>query len=154
MAIAVSSAACRSRWTIWVLDRVGVQAERGQDLGLDVRVQVAVRPDRTRDLARPDLVDGGRQPRSAAVDLEGPARELQPERGRLGVDRVGAAHHRRVGLGLRPRDEHGDEPVAIDQQARTGLAQLEGEPGVDDVAARQARGGGSGPRGRPTRRPG
>ena len=80
-------------------DRVDVQAQVGQDLRLDVRAEVAVRPDRAGDLARADLVDGGGQAGPPAVDLERPAGELEAHRGRLGVDRVGAAHHRRVGLG-------------------------------------------------------
>ena len=52
IAIAVRSAACRSRWTIWVLDRVGVEVELGEDLGLDVRPEVAVRADRARRSCR------------------------------------------------------------------------------------------------------
>ncbi len=70
-----------------------------QDLGLDVRAEMAVGPDRTGDLAGPDLVDGGGEPDAAALDLERPAGELEPERRRLGVDRMGPAHHHRVGLG-------------------------------------------------------
>ena len=100
--------------------------------------EVAVRPDRAGDLAGPDLVDGRGQARPAAVDLERPAGELEAERGRLGVDRVGPAHHRRVGLGAGAGDERGDEPVGVGQQERAGGAQLEREPGVDDVAAGQA----------------
>ena len=99
IAIAASSAACRSRWTIWVLTGSACRPERGEDLGLDVRPEVAVRPDRARDLAGADLVDRGREPRPAAIDLERPAGELEAERGRLGMDRVGAAHHHGVRLG-------------------------------------------------------
>ena len=137
MAIAVSSAACRSRWTIWRAGRVGVQAEGGEDLGLDVGAEVAVRADRPGDLAGADLVDRGRQAGPAAVDLERPARQLEPERGRLGVDRMGAAHHRRVRLGPCPRDERRDEPVAAAQQPDPRGPELQGEPRVDDIAAGQ-----------------
>ena len=117
---------------------VGVEAELGEDLGLDVGVEVAVRPDRPGDLARADLVDGRGEPRAASVDLERPAGQLQPERRGLGVHGVGAAHHRRVGLGAGARDEHGQEPVAVAEEPLAGRAELERETRVDDVAAGQA----------------
>ena len=117
---------------------VGMQAQLGEDLGLDVGVEMAVRADRPGDLAGPDLVDGRRQAGPAAVDLERPAGELEPERRRLGVDRVGAAHHRRVGLGPGAGDEHGQQAVAVAEQSLAGGAQLERQARVDDVAARQA----------------
>ena len=83
-------------------DRVGVEAEGGEHLRLDLGAEVAVRPDRSGDLAGADLVDGGRQARPAALDLERPAGELEPERRRLGMDRVGPAHHHGVGLRREP----------------------------------------------------
>jgi hypothetical protein len=51
---------------------------------------------------------------------------------------VGPAHHRRIGLGAGTRDEDRDEPVRVVEQPRAGGSQLEGEPGIDHVAARQA----------------
>ena len=118
-------------------DRIRVEAERAEDLGLDVGAEMAVRPDRARDLARRDLVDGGRQPDPPALELERPAGQLEPERRRLGVDRVGPAHHHRPGFGPRAPDEHGEEAIAVEQQPLAGGAQLEGQPGVDHVAAGQ-----------------
>ena len=114
-----------------------MEAERAEDLGLDVRAEMAVRPDRARDLARRDLVDGGRQPDPPALELERPAGQLEPERGRLGVDRVGPAHHHRPGFGPGTSDQHGEEAIAVEQQALAGGAQLERQPGVDHVAAGQ-----------------
>ena len=137
MAIAVSSAACRSRWTIWVLTGSAWRPSAASTSASIVRAEVAVRPDRPGDLAGPDLVDGGRQPQPAALDLERPAGELEPERRRLGVDRVGPAHHHRGGFRASPGDEHGQQPVAVEQQPLPGGAQLEREPGIDDVAAGQ-----------------
>ena len=90
------------------------------------------------DLAGRDLVDGGREPAPAAIDLERPAGELQPERDRLGVDAVGAAHHQRVGLAPGAGDQRREEAVAVAQEELAGVPELEGERGVDDVAARQA----------------
>ena len=138
IAIAVRSAAWRSRWTIWVLTGSACRPSVGEHLRLDVRAEVAVRPDRPRDLAGADLVDGGREARPAAVELERPAGELEPERGRLGVDRVGPAHHHGLGLGPGAGDERGEQAVAVREQELAGGAQLEREPGVDDVAAGQA----------------
>ena len=80
-------------------DRVDVEAQGGEDLRLDLGAEVAVGPDRAGDLAGRDLVDGRREARPPALELEGPAGELEPERRRLGVDRVGPAHHHRLGLG-------------------------------------------------------
>ena len=95
-------------------------------------------PDRTRDLAGADLVDRGGKSLPPAVDLECPAGDLEPERGRLGVDRVRPPHHRRVGFGPSPRDEDVDETVRVVEQATPGGAELEREARIDDIAARQA----------------
>ncbi len=118
-------------------DRVHAEAEVRQDRRFDLRPEMAVRPDRPRDLAGTDLVDGRRQPRPAAVDLERPARELEAHRGGLGVDRVGPAHHRRVRLGPGTNDERFDEAIGVAQQPLPGGPELEGEPGIHDVAAGQ-----------------
>ncbi len=61
-------------------DRVRVQAEVGQDLRLDIGAEVAVRPDRPRDLAGPDVIDGARQADTVAIELERPAGELRDRR--------------------------------------------------------------------------
>ena len=118
-------------------DRVGMETEGGEHLRLDLGAEVAVRPDRAGDLAGPDLVDGGRQAHPAALDLERPAGELEPERRRLGMDRVGPPHHHRGGFPASPGDEHGQQPVRVQQQPLPGRPQLEREPGIDDVAAGQ-----------------
>ena len=117
--------------------RVDAQPEVREDLRLEVRVEVAVRPDRAADLAGRDLGGRGGEPLPAAGDLERPARALEPERRRLGVDRVGAAHHHGPGLGARPGDERGGEPVRAVEQPLPRRAELERERRVDDVAARE-----------------
>ena len=73
----------------------------------------------------------------AAIELERPARELEPERDRLGVDRVGATHHHRVGLSAGPGDQRGKQSIAVLQQDLARGPQLERERGVDDVALGQ-----------------
>ncbi len=120
-------------------DRVGVEPERGEDLGLEVGAEVAVRADRPGDLAGADLVDGGGEPAPTAVELERPAGELEPERGRLGVDRVGPAHHHR----RRPRARARAMSAASSRSQSSsrplaGGPELERERRVDDVAAGQA----------------
>ena len=135
-------------------DRVGVQAQGGQDLGLELGVEMAVGADRAGDLAGPDLVHGAGQADPIAGQLEGPAGELQAERGRLGVDRMGPAHHHRVGLGPGPGDQGDEQAVGVDQEALAGRPELQGEGGVDDVAAGQAEVEIAALRARRSRRPG
>ena len=123
MAIAASSAACRSRCTIWVLTGSTWRLKRGEHLRLDLGAEMAVRPDRAGDLARADLVDRGGEPGPSAIDLERPPGELVAERGRLGVDRVGAAHHHGLRLGAGPGHDRRGQPVGIvEQPPARGLA--------------------------------
>ena len=147
MAIAARSAACRSRWTIWVLTGSACRPSAARTSASMSGPRWLYVPTGPGDLAGPDLVDGGGQPGPAAVDLERPAGELEPERGRLGVDRVGAAHHHRVGLGPGPRDEHGQQPVAVAEQPLAGGAELERQRRCRRRRCWSARGGGSGPPG-------
>ena len=135
--------------------RVDVEAELGEDLGLDVRAEVAVRPDRPRDLAGADLVDGRGEPAPAAVELERPAGELEAERDRLGVDRVGPAHHH----ASRPRSGPGRSARRAAGRSRASRSspaapELERERRCRRRRCSSARGGGSGPRARRSRRPG
>ena len=119
-------------------DRVRVEPERGEDLGFEIRRKVAVRPDRARDLAGGHVVDRAGQPAPAAIELERPAGDLQAERGGLGVDRMGAAHHDRHRLRPGARHEHGQQLVAVVEQALPRGPQLERKRRVHDVTARQA----------------
>jgi hypothetical protein len=114
------------------------QAELAHDLDLDLGLEVAVRPHRTGELPGRNLVDRPRQAAAAAVDLERPARELQPERRRLGVHRVGPTHHQRVRLGAGARDEHLHQLIGVTQQQLAGGAELQGERRVDHVRRREA----------------
>ena len=69
-------------------DRVGLQPEAlaGEPLQLGVGRRVGA--DRARELADAHRLERPRQPRARAVELEGPAGELEPEGRRLGVHAV------------------------------------------------------------------
>ena len=139
IAIAARNAAWRSRWTIWVLTGSTRRPSSASTSASISGARWLYVPDRAADLAGRDLVDGLGEPVAAAVDLERPARELEPERRRLGVDRVGAAHHHRAGLDRAP----GSTSAAMSRSASrserlAGGPQLERERRVDDVAAGQA----------------
>ena len=118
-------------------DGIGAQPEIREDLRLEIGAQVAVRPHRAADLAGGDLRGGGCQPFPAASHLERPAGALEAERRGLRVDAVGATHHHRPRLRTGTDDEGGRQPVRTGQEPLAGGAELEGEGGVDHVAARE-----------------
>ena len=145
------------------LDDLGARPGRrarpsvGEDLGLEVRVEVAVGADRARrSCPSPTSSTAAAEAPPVAVELEGPAGELEPEGGRLGVDRVGAAHHHRV----RPPRGPARRAAAMQprrrraEQARPAARQLERRAPCRRRRCWSARGGGSGPPARPSRRPG
>jgi hypothetical protein len=70
---------------------------------------------------------------AVAVELERPARELQPEGGRLGVDAVRSADLQGAAVLLGPDDDGGERPVDLLEDQRARLPDLEREGGVDDV---------------------
>ena len=105
---------------------------------LDARVDVAVGADRARELADAHALERGGEPLAAAVELLDPAEQLEPERHRLGVDAVRAAHAggRAVLLGPRQRASRARSTPA--SSSRAGVAELQRQRGVDDVRRRQA----------------
>jgi hypothetical protein len=119
-------------------DWVAVQSQLGQHLVLQVRLEVAVRANRPGDLAGCGVVGCGGEAGPVASNLESPAGNLHAHRGGLGVDRMGAAHHHGAGLGAGSSDQRCDKRVGIGNQTRAGGLELEGQPGVHNVAAREA----------------
>jgi len=114
---------------------VRVEAQLRERRRFDARTELGVGAHGARDLARRDVVGRGTQPCPGTVELERPARELESEGGRLGVDGVGAAHDPGVGVLTRPLAKHRDGRVELpDQQLASGLA-LERQTGVDDIGA-------------------
>ena len=106
---------------------------------LELRVGRGVGADGARELADAHPLERARDALAAAVELERPAGELQPEGRRLGVDAVRAADLQRLAVlarrARRRRRSARSMPVE-DQRAR--LADLQRERGVDDVGGREA----------------
>ncbi len=119
-------------------DRIGMQAESGENLRLEIRGEQAVRADGTGDLAGRHVIEGPRQALAIAGEFERPAGELQPERDGLRVDRVGPAHHHGAGLCPGLRHERSEKRVGVgDEQVARG-SELERQARVENVAAGQA----------------
>ena len=72
-----------------------------------------VRADGARELSDPHPFQCALEPRTAAIELERPAGELQPERRRLGVNAVRAAHDQCLPVLLGPGDDRGERAVEV-----------------------------------------
>ena len=117
--------------------RSRLEPERLAREAFDVGGRRRVRADRPGDLPDAKAVERRLDAHAVAVELEGPAEELQTERGRLGVNAVRAADRERVtvlfgacddGVG-RTRDPVPDERArALDRQ---------GERGVENIGRRE-----------------
>ena len=119
-------------------DRVDVEAELGEDLRLDVRPEVAVRPDRARRSCR----SRSRRRPSARRRRSRSTSNAQPASFSPNV--IGSAWTLwvrpiiSVSASLRARAiERRQQAVAVAQEEPAGVAELEREGRVDDVAARQ-----------------
>ena len=117
--------------------RLGLEPEPLAGDALDLGIDRRVVADRARELADAHALERPREPAPGAVELEGPDRELEAERRRLGVDAVRAADRQRQAVLLRALHDGGERPVdpLEDQLAR--LPDLERERRVDDVRGGQ-----------------
>ena len=137
IASAASSSAWRSRADDLRRDVLAPEAERGERELLDARVDVAVGADGARELADGDAGERALDALAAARQVVPPAEQLEPERRRLGVHAVRAAHAGRVAV-LERALEHGVErAVEPASSSAPGGAQLQREARVDDVRRRQ-----------------
>ena len=118
--------------------RFDAETERGEHLVLDPRIDVAVRTNGAGQLADRDAIDGLREARMGAVELEDPADQLESKRGRLGVHAVGTTHARGGAVLQRALEHGGTRLLEALQQDRAGIAQLQCQPGVDHVARGEA----------------
>ena len=110
----LTHSAIPSRSTTWVATSAGPQAELGQDLGLDRRVDVGVGADRPGQLADRDRLPGPQQPVPAAVDGEREVGDPVTPDVRLGVDAVRPADPQRRPVRERMLTQH------LAAAARTG----------------------------------
>ena len=97
-----------------------------------------VRTDRAGELADAHPFERARDALAAAGELERPARELQPERRRLGMDAVRAADLQHLAVFLRSCFDGCERAVEPGQDQRAGLTDLHRQRRVDDVGGREA----------------
>ena len=115
-----------------------LEAEPLTRAALELGIGRGVRSDRAGELADAHPVERPRDPLPVPVELECPAGELQPERRRLGVHAVRAAHLEGRAMLLRAGDDRGERAVEAVHDERAGRADLERECGVDDVRRGEA----------------
>ena len=147
-----SSSAWRSRATTCVATSSRPRPSSRQSELLDARVDVAVRADGARQLADGDAGEGALDALAAAAQVVPPAEQLEPERRRLGVHAVGAAHARRGAVlaapARAPRRARGRGRRAPRRRPRAAAARAP----CRRRPRRSARSGTSAPRRRPARR--
>ena len=136
-ASAASSSACRSRWIDLRRDRVGLEPEPLARDPLDLGSIAAYVPTAPESLPTRIASSARASARAVAVELECPARELQPEGRRLGVHAVRAADGERLAVLLGARDDRLERAVEPVEDELARVADLERERGVDDVRRRQ-----------------
>src|ERR671915_501143 len=93
----------------------------------------SVSADGTGELADAHAVERAHEALAAALKLERPPGELEPEGRRLGVDAVSAPDRQRRPVFLRPSDDGFERAVDARQEQPAGLLHLEREGGVEDV---------------------
>ena len=124
-------------------DDLGGDGFRGEaqsvgHVGFDAGIGVGVGANGAADRTGGDLRPGGEQAGAVAGELGVVAGELDAEGGGLGVYAVAAADGERVLVLDGAALEGGEQVVEIGQQDVGGLGELDGEAGVEHVAARHA----------------
>ena len=114
-------------------DRLDLEPHRLRHVRLDARVHLRKGADRAGDRAGRDLVARLPEPRLGAVEFGIGLRELQPERGRLGMDAVRAADGRRHLVLDGAALERGEQLVDVGDQDVGGAHELHVEAGVEHV---------------------
>ena len=98
--------------------RSGLEAETLAGNALHLGIGGGIGADGARELADAQSLDRPGEPLPVAVEGERPARELEPERRRLGMDPVGAAHAERLAVLFGTRDDGDEGPIdALEQRA-------------------------------------
>ncbi len=107
-------------------------------MGFDPRIDLGESADRAGDRAGRDLGARRDQALFGAGELGIGDGELEPERGRLGMDAVGAADGRREFVFAGAALERGDERIDVGDQKIGGAHQLHVKAGVEHVGRRHA----------------
>src|SRR5271154_3234775 len=132
-------------------DVLARQSQPLKDTRLEVRARRRVGADLARHRADRRLSKGALQARGVAIGLEGEARELDPERGRLGVNAMCSSDGQRLGVFAGSCGERRHPCVGARDYHLAGRAQLQRQGGIEhvrrgesemDPAAGLARGGG------------
>ncbi len=114
------------------------QSERVADVAFDPGRDVRVRAHRAAQLHHRDVVACRPQAGAIPVDLQGPQGDLRPERGRLGVDAMGASDHDGFAVFAGEAHERGEQfGRGLDQEIG-GVAQRPAQRGVDHVGRGEA----------------
>ncbi len=125
--------ACRSRGITWVETGSGFSPSAAGDVFLHARVDIGEGADRARDGAGRDLLASRHEPRAAAGELGMGQRQLDAERGGLGMDAVrppdGGRHLVLEGAAF----QRGQERVHVLQQQVRGAHELHAQAGVEHV---------------------
>ena len=119
-------------------DRLRLEPEPLAGDPLELRVGRRVRADRAGELPDAHRRRAPAQALAAAVELERPAGELEPEGGRLRVDAVRPADAERLPVLLGAVGRPQPARVEPSSSKRAGVPELERECGVDDVGRSQA----------------
>ena len=134
---AARSSAWRSRCRICVELGAGSSPSRSQAIRSTSGSMAAYWSDRARELPDAHTLERPLQTSAVSIEREGPARELEPERGRLCVDAVRPAHAERVPMLLSAPHDRRKRGVEAREQDAAGLANREGEGGVEHVRGRE-----------------
>ena len=113
------------------------EAELARHIFLDPGIDIGEGPDRAGDGAGGDLGPGVEESLLGALEFGVERSELQPERGRLGVNPVAAADGERVLMLEGAALERLQQPLQVGMQDIAGARQLNGEAGIQDIRGRQ-----------------
>jgi hypothetical protein len=111
--------------------RFEVEALAGDSL--DLGIGCCIRPDRSGELSDAHSLERSSQADPSAVELERPARELEPERHRFRMDTVRAPDRQRAPVLVRALDDGREcavQPVAKEIACHS---KLQSESGVEDI---------------------
>ena len=136
-AIAPSSSAWRSRGTTCVETSSRASPRRASTAASNSGLVAAYVPTAPDSAPTATCAKARSQALGVAVRLEREARELDAERGRLGVHAVGAPDAQRVRVLARARDQRGHERAGARHDHLAGRAQLQRERRVEHVRGGQ-----------------